>query len=436
MSEHHKFMQSIPVSLRAQVAIIGGGPAGLCAAVAAAEEGADTLLIERYGFLGGMATAGLVNPFMPYYTGGEQIIQGLFQRIIDRLEDAGGWSHRQDEWARDAFDPEIMKLVCPQMCEAAGVRLRLHTMLATATAENGTVSKGVLVSKSGFEAVQADVFIDATGDGDLAAWAGADYEQGRPEDGLCQPMTLMFRMAGVDEEQLPPRAQINSLYNEAKARGAIDNPRENVLFFYTTRRGEIHFNTTRVVKLQGTNAADLTGAELQARRQMGQMVAFLKERITGFEQAYLAATAVQIGVRESRRIMGEYVLTEKDVLEARKFADGIARGCYPVDIHNPAGTGTVIKELAPGESYDIPYRCLCPRGFDNLLVAGRPISADHIAHSSLRVMPIAAAVGEAAGVAAAIAASQHTAVSAIDTQQLRQRLAQRGANLSKVVGSR
>lgn len=436
MSERQDFLQSIPVTLQAEVAVIGGGPAGLCAAVAAAEEGADTLLIERYGFLGGMATAGLVNPFMPYYTGGEQVVQGLFQQIIDRLDAAGGWSHRQDEWARDAFDPEIMKLVCQQMCEAAGVRLRLHTLLVGASADQGRVSRAVVVSKSGIEAVAADIFVDATGDGDLAAWAGAEYEQGRPEDGLCQPMTLMFRMAGVDEERIPPREEINRLYQEAKNAGDVDNLRENVLFFYTTRRGEIHFNTTRVIKLQGTNAADLTQAELGARRQVGQMVAFLKERIAGFEQAYLAATGVQIGVRESRRIMGEYVLTEEDVLGARKFADGIARGCYPVDIHNPAGTGTVIKELAPGESYDIPYRCLCPRGFENLLVAGRPISADHIAHSSLRVMPIAAAVGEAAGVAAAIATRQNRAVGGIDTQHLRHRLTQRGASLSEVAGPR
>ncbi len=423
-------LRSVPVSLQAEVAVIGGGPAGLCAAVAAAEEGADTLLIERYGFLGGMATAGLINPFMPYYTGGEQIIKGLFERVIDKLDEAGGWSHRQDEWAWDAFDPEIMKLVCQQMCEEVGVRLRLHTIVTAAMAGNGQVHRAILASKSGLEAVEADIFIDATGDGDLAAWAGAEHEQGRPEDGLCQPMSLMFRMAGVDEKRIPPRDEINRLYDEAKTRGEINNPRENVLFFYTTRRGEIHFNTTRVVKLDGTDADDLTQAELEGRRQVAQMAAFLKAHVAGFEQAYLAATGVQIGVRESRRIMGEYVLTGEDVLRARKFPDGIARGCYPIDIHNPAGTGTVIKELPPGETYDIPYRCLCPREFDNLLVTGRPISADHQAHSSLRVMPIAAAIGEAAGVAAALAVQQHQPVNDIDVAQLRQRLTERGGSLS------
>jgi len=422
-------LSSTPVSLSAEVIVCGGGPAGLCAAVAAAQEGADTLLIERYGFLGGMATAGLINPFMPYYTGGEQIIEGLFQQIIDRLDAAGGWSHRQDEWARDAFDPEIMKLVAQDMVEEAGVRLRLHTMVVDASSENGHVGQVLLASKSGLEGAEATIFIDATGDGDVAARAGVPYEQGRPEDGLTQPMTLMFRMTGVDEERMPPREEINALYDQAKAAADIDNPRENVLWFYTTRCGEIHFNTTRVVKRDGTSAADLTAAELEARRQVKQMVKFLTDKVPGFANAYLSATGTQIGVRESRRILGEYVMTAEDVLGARKFADGIVRGCYDIDIHSPSGTGTIIKRLPAGESYDIPYRCLCPRGFDNLLVAGRPISATHEAHSSLRVMPIAAAVGEAAGTAAAMCIAQEQSVTAVDVAALRQRLRERGANI-------
>ncbi len=419
-----------PVSLTAEVIVCGGGPAGLCAAVAAAQEGADTLLIERYGFLGGMATAGLVNPFMPYYTGGEQIIEGLFQQITDRLDAASGWSNRQDVCASDALAPEIMKLVAQEMLQEASVRLRLHTMVVDARSDSGHIQRILLASKSGLEAAEADLFIDATGDGDLAARAGAQYEQGRPEDGLSQPMTLMFRMTGVDEERMPLREEINSRYDQAKAAGEIDNPRENVLWFYTTRRGEIHFNTTRVVKRDGTSAADLTAAELEARRQVQQMVNFLTAKVPGFSKAYLSSTGTQIGVRESRRILGEYVMTAEDVLGARKFADGIARGCYDIDIHSPSGTGTVIKSLPAGESYDIPYRCLCPRGFDNLLVAGRPISATHQAHSSVRVMSIAAAVGEAAGTAAAMCVAQGQSVAAVDVATLRKRLLERGASLS------
>lgn len=202
------------------------------------------------------------------------------------------------------------------------------------------------------------------------------------------------------------------------------------MWFYTTRRGEIHFNTTRVVKRDGTSAEDLTAAELEARQQVQEMVKFLTDKVPGFADAYLSATGTQIGVRETRRIVGEYVMTGEDVLEARKFRDGIARGCYDIDIHNPAGTGTVIKSLPSGESYDIPYRCLCPRGFENLLVAGRPISATHEAHSSVRIMPIATAVGEAAGVAAAMGVDGDKSISKIDVTALRQRLLARGANLS------
>ncbi len=422
-------ISGLPPAAEAEVVVVGGGPSGLCAAIAAAEEGADTLLIERYGFLGGMATAGLVNPFMTWLAGGQPVIEGIFARLRERLKEADAWS-LDPEGAR--FDPETLKLVADEMVLDAGVRLRLHSMLAAVEAEGGHVHRLALVSKSGMEAARGRVFVDCTGDADLCAWAGAETEMGREEDGLCQPMTLNFRMGGVDRERMPSREQINALYDAAKERGEIDNPRENVLFFYTTRHGEIHFNTTRVVKLDATRAEELTCAELQARRQVREMVSFLRRQVPGFENAYLLRMGAQIGVRESRRVMGDYVLTTEDVLSARKFEDGIARGSYPVDIHNPAGTGTVIKRLPPGEAYDIPYRCLLPRGFTNLLVAGRPISCNHGAHSSLRVMPIAMAVGEAAGVAAALAAKADAEPRAVEPGLLRQSLLARGASLSNL----
>jgi glycine/D-amino acid oxidase-like deaminating enzyme len=429
MSQLRTLLAELPVAAQAEVAVLGGGPAGLCAAVAAAQEGADVLLVERYGFLGGMATAGLVNPFMAFQTASPDAPEvlklvngGLLQVVIARLQEAGGYDAQQQ-----AFDPETMKQVAQEMALEVGVRLRLHTMLIGALAEEGRVRLAGTASKSGLETVAAEVFIDATGDADLAAWAGAEYEQGRPEDGLCQPMTLNFRMGGVDQDLMPTRAEINALYDAAKQRGEIDNPRENVLWFYTTRRGEIHFNTTRVVGKQATDAADLTAAEIEARAQVKQMVAFLRGEVPGLAGAYLLATGTQIGMRESRRVMGDYVLTAEDVLSARDFADGIARGCYPVDIHNPAGTGTVIQAVPPGRSYAIPYRCLTPRGFENLLVTGRPISADHAAHSSLRVMPIAMNLGEAAGAAAARALEHHGQVRAVDVAGLRRRLRERGA---------
>ncbi len=412
----------------ADVIVAGGGPAGVCAAIAAAEQGADVLLIERYGFLGGMATAGLVNPFMTYWAGAQQIIKGLFQRILEAL-DARGARLATGPDGCDPFDPEQMKLVLLQLCLQAGVRLRLHTMLAGAEVHDGVVHALYGCSKSGFERFAGAVFVDCTGDGDIAAAAGAEVMMGREQDGHCQPMTLNFRMAGVDERRMPDRATINRLYDAAKQRGEIDNPRENVLFFPTTRCGEFNFNTTRVVMLNGTDADELTQAEIQGRRQLQQMVDFLRRRVPGFENAYLAASGTQIGVRETRRIKGDYILSGDDVLGARKFADGIARGSYDVDIHNPAGTGTVIKSLPEGESYDIPYRCLTPCGLTNLLVAGRPISADHAAHSSLRVMPIAMAIGEAAGVAAAMSVPTRD-VRQVDVGRLRRQLLGRGVSLS------
>lgn len=411
----------------AEVIVIGGGPAGVCAAVAAAEEGADTLLVERYGFLGGMATAGLVNPFMSYWAGKEQVNAGAFQRMIDWFEKLGGWSHIPH--SKTAFDPEVAKLALDLMVQEAGVRVLLHSFLLDGERDGAALTRAVAAGKSGLQGLKAQVFVDASGDADLAARAGAQFELGRPEDGFCQPMTMNFRMAGVDEARMPDRAGITELYLAAKERGDIVNPRENCLWFFTTRPGEIHFNTTRVVKLDATKTEDLTTAELDARRQVREMVRFLTTEVPGFESAYLSAVPTQIGIRESRRVVGDYVLTVDDVLTARKFEDGIARGSYPVDIHNPAGTGTIMQSLPPGEAYDIPYRCLCPVGFDNLLIAGRPISSDHAAHSSHRVMPIAACNGEAAGVAAAQCVRGKHDIRGVDVQALRARLKERGASI-------
>ncbi len=420
-------LSAIPVAGSADVVVAGGGPGGLCAAVAAAEEGADVILAERYGFLGGMATAGLVNPFMSFYAGDEQINKGLFQRLIDELEQHGGWNHRPK--ARHAFDPQIMKIVCDVLADKAGVTVLLHSFAVDAVAADGEVQKIILAGKSGLRALEADVFIDATGDADVAARSGAEIEMGREEDEFCQPMTLCFRMVGVEEDELPSRSRINELYDEAKDAGDIDNPRENVLYFYTPHKGEIHFNTTRVVMHDATDTESMTEVEQIARRQVEQMADFLRRDVSGFENAYVSAIATQTGVRESRRVMGDYVLTADDVLEARKFEDGIARGSYPIDIHNPTGTGTVIKRVPAGEAYDIPYRCLCPKGFDNLLIAGRPISSDHAAHSSHRVMPIAANNGEAAGVAAALCVRDGCDIRYVDSGELRSMIRDRGGSI-------
>jgi len=406
------------------VIVIGGGTAGVAAAVAAGRNGAGTLLIERYGFLGGSMTAGLVNPFMEFHADGEQIVRGIFQEIVDRLKDLHGYDERTQ-----AFDVEAMKLAADQIVKEVGVKLLLHTCVIDALVEGNAIRGVVVHNKSGRQAILGKVIVDATGDGDVSVMAGAQYEKGRKEDGLTQPMTLNFKMGGVDVERVPASDEINRRFKEAKAKGEITIPRENVLWFPTTRRGEIHFNTTRVVRADGTNAEDLTRAEVEGRRQMAELVKFLKEKVSGFEGAYLASSGTEIGIRESRRIMGEYVITGEDITEARKFEDVIARGSYPIDIHSPTGEGTVNPPMAPGASYDIPYRSLVPKDVDNLLVAGRCISSTHEGQSAIRVIPIVVAMGQAAGVAAALSAKFNVLPRRLDVALLQRTLRSQGANL-------
>jgi hypothetical protein len=409
--------------MSAQVLVVGGGPAGIAAAVAAAREGARTLLIERYGFLGGMATAGLVNPFMGWHANGRPLVAGIFQEVLDRMAAVGGFGA---ERAPTAFDPEALKLVADQLCAEAGVRLRFHTLLRGAETCRSRVVRIHTDSKSGAETWSAEVFIDCTGDADLAFLAGVPCDQGRDEDGLTQPMTLNFRMAGVDVHRMPPAEEINRLFDAAKAQGRVRCPRENVLFFWTLQPDVVHFNTTRVTGLDPTRADDLTAAELDARRQAHELAAFLRADVAGFERAYLQQCAAQIGVRESRRIRGRYALTGDDVVAARKFPDGIARSNYPIDIHSPTGAGTVIREVPAGDYYEIPYRCLVPEGVENLLVAGRSVSSTHEGQSALRVMPTCFAMGQAAGTAAAMAVRAGVAVGDVSAEALREALRRRG----------
>lgn len=416
-------------SERYDVIVCGGGPGGIGAAVGAARAGAKTLLIERYGFLGGGATAMLVNPFMTFHASGRQIIFGVLQDMITKMEAMGAYGAPKGP---HAFDPEAFKIVAEELCQEAGVELLYHAFLADAQTDGrGTVHSIQVATKSGLMTLEAPMFVDSTGDADLATFAGAQIEKGRPEDGLSQPMTLNFRMARVDPTRLPTRQEITDRYIAAKERNELQCPRENVLWFFTTEPDVIHFNTTRVVMKDATDPWQLTEAEVEARKQAWQIAQFLRREIPGFENAYLQSTAVQIGVRESRRVMGEYLLTAEDCLAARKFDDCITRGSYPVDIHNPAGTGTVIKAIPPGEWYDIPFRSLIPLGFNNLLIGGRSISSTHEAHSAIRVMPIVFGIGQAAGVAAAMCVDSACDPRGLCVRKLQEILVQQGQRLGK-----
>lgn len=411
---------------RYDVIVCGGGPGGIAASIGAAREGADVLLVERYGFLGGGATAMLVNPFMTYYAGDKQIVKGIFQDMLDELTKMGAFGSERQRWA---FDAEAFKIAAETMCIKAGVKLLYHCFLAKANVSDGRVTSIDIATKDGLKRLEANIFVDSTGDGDLAYLAGAIIEKGRKEDGLAQPMTLNFRMANVDIEGMPSREEITREYIKAKEEGIISCPREDILYFFTTQPGVVHFNQTRVIKCDATDPESLTSAEIEGRRQAWEISRWLIKNIPGFEKAYLQQTATQIGVRESRRVIGDYLLTAEELLSACKFDDVIACGSYPIDIHNPGGEGTTLRHLEPGTWYDIPYRCLTPKGFTNLLIGGRCISATHEAHSAIRVIPIVFAIGHAAGVAAGISVKEKANVREVDYRRVQIELLKQGAFL-------
>ena len=404
------------------IIVIGGGPGGVPAAIAAARNGMKVLLIERYGFLGGMATAALVHPYMTYKAGDKIIIEGLFKEFLDKLQE--GNAILDD---RIHFDAEPMKWILDRFVLEEGVDLLLHSSAIGILKSMNKIKAVRVFYKEGTEDLSADLFIDSTGDGDIAAWAGAQIEIGREIDGGCQPMTTSFRMANVNVKNIPGHEEICRLYDEAKATGEIDNPREDVLYFRSVHPDVVHFNTTRIIGKSALDSWQMTDAEIEGRRQVDEMARFLKKNISGFEKSYLMKMGTQIGVRESRRVIGKYILTGEDVLEARHFNDGIACASYNIDIHNPAGTGTELKSLKPGTYYQIPYRCLVPNNVDNLIIASRCISADHAAHSSLRVQPIVWAIGQAGGTASALCVKNRIKPEEVDAQELRNILIEQGA---------
>lgn len=444
------------------VLVVGGGPAGIAAAVGAASAGADVILAERYGFLGGNATAALVMPLMSFHTQsetferqgtatlmptdhgpGHPVIAGVLLDMMERLVRAGGAiSPSLDTGYVVPFDPEVFKLVALEMLDEAGVRFLFHAF-ATDVAGKGILDGVVFETKSGPIVIKAQSVVDCTGDGDVAARAGAPFEIGRASDGLVQPMTLMFRIIDfrreafsryIDEhpEQWRGVHGLWDLVAKAAENGDLDLAREDILFFGTPHPHEVSVNSTRVTRVLATDVWDMTYAEWESRRQLRQLAAFFKKYVPGFEEAYVGQSGVNVGVRETRRILGEYKLTADDLLSARKFDDAVAQGSYPVDIHNPEGKGTVLQKMPSGEAYDIPLRSLIPKNVDGLVVAGRCISGTHEAHSSYRVMPIAMATGHAAGVTAALAASSRDTPRSIRADTVQTELLRQGATLSSI----
>jgi len=302
-----------------------------------------------------------------------------------------------------------------------------HAYLCGVEKEGDTIQAVQVATKCGVLRFEAKYFVDCTGDADLAVMAGCPFHLGR-EDGLCQPMTLCFRIGNIDIPTFDKnRPLMQKLYKQFQAEGKIKNPRENVLLFYTHVDGMLHFNTTRVIKLDPTNPFDVTNAEMMAREQMFELYYFLRDNIPGCEKSQLLYSAGEIGVRESRMIDGEYLLNQDDLINCVKFEDRIAAGNYDIDIHNPEGTGTSHYYFAPGTWYTIPYRSLLPKNTNNLLVAGRCISTTHEAQASIRIMPIVTTLGHAAGVAAGLANKAGVGVKDIDVKQLQNQLEAEGA---------
>src|SRR5579872_1802360 len=433
------------------VLVVGGGNAGCAAAIAAARHGARTLLAERYGFLGGTATASMVGPWMTFHSGSERIVGGIAQEMVQRLMRMGaspGHIHDSSDYVATItpFDPEVHKALLFEMMEEAGVDLLLHAWFLRAQCEGEAVSGGTFATVSGEREYRARVVIDATADAHVAAWAGVPTQKG-DERGRVQPASLMFRLSHVDltktatyvrthgdqmrtslkthERTAPALTAVAGLYelwHQARDEKIVDIPRELVSFFISPYPDEVTVNMTRVTDIDPLDPDDLTRAEVQARKQVMQLLRFFRERVPGFEHARIAATGTQVGIRESRRIVGRYTLTADDVLQARHFPDAVACSAYPIDLHNPSGSGTTTHRLPAGKSYEIPYRCMLPINRDALLVAGRCISTTHEALASTRLTPTVMTLGQAAGTAAALARAKNVRVAEIDTDRLRAQL--------------
>jgi ribulose 1,5-bisphosphate synthetase/thiazole synthase len=448
----------IPVVTEADVIVAGGGPGGLPAAIAAARHGAKVVLIERYGFLGGLATAGLVAPILGHTASRSHtpIVEGLLKEMTERMHALGGaltWEEACREWGI-RFDAETFKRVADEMVQEAGVNLMLHALVTDAVVEDGQITATIIESKSGRQAVAGKVIVDATGDADVASRAGAQIRQGRDFDGRVESMGSFMHIGGVpelSEEQLATARD--------KVQQAMDGGRfrfYNPGFTGTNTMHRDHFSPN-MTRWPGdpTDARDLTQAEVGVRREAWKLLAFLREEVPGFENCYLRLTS-QVGPRESRQVMGDYVLTGEDVHQGHKFEDAIARGSWWIDIHCPLGHtypvhlcivecprqercpfwaaehGKTMRKRAdlypPDDDwYDISYRCLTARGIDNLLVSGRCISATHQGMAGARVMGTCVAIGQAAGTAAAMAVRLGVKPRDVDVDRLRRALRDDGA---------
>lgn len=445
--------REIPVRTQTDILVVGGGPSGIMAALAAAEGGHKVMLIESRSFVGGNMTIGL--PILGFLgQKGNQIIKGLPQKFIDRMKAVQASSEHRPcplHMSLTLVEPEAVKTVALQMLVEAKVDLLFYTFCAGVVMEEDELKGIIIESKAGREAILAKTIIDCTGDADIAYRAGVPCEYGN-EDGGVQPPTLMFCLGGVDTERLrtsvaeEPRTYLtdfipaeyfgqNNQFVLVGMRNLVKKAQENGLNLSTERtilitglrKGEVWVNMTRVNGVNGTDPASLSYGEIEGRDQIRDIQQYLIEYVPGFENAYFLKTAPFLGIRETRRIRGKYTMTREDIMSCQLFDDAIAVASYPLDIHHPQGGGCTLEWC--GDCYDIPYRSLIPENIKNLIVAGRCISTTHEAMSAIRVMAPCMAMGEAAGRAASISVTQSIQPAEVDVKQLQQELLQNGAYL-------
>ncbi len=417
--------RQIPVTHEVDVLVVGAGPAGVCAAISAARMGADTMLIEQQGAVGGIATVGL----MSHWTGrsGSKLYHEILQRSAAQNE--GEYKDK----VTITIDPEKLKQLFLTMLDEAGAKLQLYTFASGVIMEDDRVTGVICESKSGREAIMAKVVIDASGDGDVAAKSGAAYTLGREQDGKMQPATIMFKVGDVDTERAVFLGSFESTYEtprgelQALARKHIPFPAGHVLLYESTLPGVVTCNMTNAIDIDGTKAADLTRAEIVCRSQMDEIVRFLREFVPGYENCFIISSASLIGIRETRHFKGVAQITEEDILASRQFDDWVVRDAsFNFDVHNITGAGLdetgAQKEFPEIDGYTIPYGCLVPEKIDGLLLSGRNISGTHMAHSNFRVMPICAGIGEAGGIAAAICVKEGILPRDVDVKKIQKEL--------------
>ncbi|MBO9608499.1 MAG: FAD-dependent oxidoreductase [Paenibacillaceae bacterium] len=420
----------VPVSYEVDVAVAGGGATGVAAAIGAARAGLRVMLIENYGFCGGMATAGMSGTICGLFTSAKsgkirQLVYGFADEFYRGLQRRGGVSDPFPfgDTALVVHDPQVWKEVADDMLAEAGVMILYHSRVVGVVREGRTV-QGVLVeNKNGRHAIMAKRVVDATGDGDVCMWAGAPYSFGK--NGAVQYATMVFRMNHVDVAKAlgHGRHRLGAWIDEAE-RAGYDLPRKHIYLLPSPRPGEVMCNVTRITKANGepidaTKAEDLTIGEQRGRKQVREYERFLRRYVPGFESAMLNDVAPQLGIRQSRTIAGEATLTNDDVFQARKSAHAVASSAWCIEAHGRDG---IFMFYLDNDYYDIPYETLIPREVENVIAAGRTLSAEHEALASARVTAQCFLTGYAAGVASGLSLRHHVGYDRVDAAELKELL--------------